>query len=156
MSRPRSMYLTDKGKYPMNRSDPLKNQTGTAAIETAVILMVLLILLFGMIEFGLLFFNRHMLTNAAREGARAGIVIGLDRGSEVHISTGTYVANDFCADHLVSFGNGGALTLSGSSSGNNPGDNLTITLTYDYEFLFLSALGIGPIQLQAVSIMKLE
>ena len=57
----------------------LKNQNGATAVEFAVILPLLLLLIFGIIEFGLLLFNRHVITNSVREAARAGIVVRIPR-----------------------------------------------------------------------------
>jgi len=45
-------------------------------VEFALILPVFLLLLFGAIEFGRAYFTLHLLTNAAREGARTGVVPG--------------------------------------------------------------------------------
>lgn len=45
-------------------------QRGVAAVEFAFILPVLLLLLFGIINFGLLMYDLSVVTNAAREGAR--------------------------------------------------------------------------------------
>ena len=52
----------------------LKNQRGASAVEFAVVLFPLVLLVFGIIDFGFLLYNKAMLTNASREGARAGIV----------------------------------------------------------------------------------
>ena len=45
------------------------NQKGAALIEFAIVLPLLLLLVFGAIEFGLLFYNKQVITNASREGA---------------------------------------------------------------------------------------
>ena len=50
------------------------SQRGASAVEFALILPLLIVLTFGIIEFGLLMYNQQVLTNAAREGARYGIV----------------------------------------------------------------------------------
>jgi Flp pilus assembly protein TadG len=42
------------------------NQDGVAAVEFAIILPFLVILIFGMIEFSLVLFNKAMITNASR------------------------------------------------------------------------------------------
>jgi Flp pilus assembly protein TadG len=52
------------------------NERGAVAAEFALLLPVLLIILFGIIEFGMIMYGREIVTNAAREGARAGIVQG--------------------------------------------------------------------------------
>lgn len=53
-------------------------ERGAAAIEMALVLPVLILVLGGIIDFGRLFYTQIMLTNAAREGARAGIIAGGD------------------------------------------------------------------------------
>jgi len=45
-------------------------QRGVAAVEFALILPVLLLIVFGIINFGLLMYDLSVVTNAAREGAR--------------------------------------------------------------------------------------
>jgi hypothetical protein len=148
----------------MDRINLIGNEKGTTTVETAIIIMLLLTLIFGIVEFGLLLFDKQILTNAGREGARAGIVVGLGRSSgddAEYLTVSKDVASGFCADHLVTFGsvdlNLYASYDDADGSGNpSRGDDLTVSLTYDYNFLLLSALGIGPITLNAVSIMKLE
>jgi len=50
----------------------LNSQEGAAMIEFAIILPLLLLFIFGIIEFSLALFNQQVITNAAREGARRG------------------------------------------------------------------------------------
>ena len=45
---------------------------GQAVVEFALVLPVFLLMLFGAIEFGRAYYTVHLLTNAAREGARMG------------------------------------------------------------------------------------
>jgi len=47
-------------------------QRGATIVEGALVLWLLLLLTFGIIEFGRLFNVYHVMTNAAREGARFG------------------------------------------------------------------------------------
>ena len=51
---------------------------GMAMVEFVLVLPTLLILLFGMLEFGILFYQWQTLSNAAREGARESIVFRKD------------------------------------------------------------------------------
>ena len=48
------------------------NENGAAVIEFAILLLLLIPLLFGIIEFGFLWAQSHYLSQATREGARAG------------------------------------------------------------------------------------
>ena len=54
------------------------SQKGASAVEFALILPLLMLILFGIIEFSLLMYNKAMITNASREGARRGIVYRVD------------------------------------------------------------------------------
>jgi Flp pilus assembly protein TadG len=51
-----------------------KSQKGAAVIEFALILPILLLLLLGTIDGSLALYDKAVITNASREGARAGIV----------------------------------------------------------------------------------
>jgi Flp pilus assembly protein TadG len=45
-------------------------ERGAAAVEMAIVLPLLLLLIGGLIDFGRLFYDRALLTNAARDGVR--------------------------------------------------------------------------------------
>jgi Flp pilus assembly protein TadG len=53
------------------------NRTGAAAVEMAVCAPLLFLLVFGMIDIGRALMVQHLLTNAARDGARAAILEGV-------------------------------------------------------------------------------
>ncbi len=55
----------------------LRKQRATATVELAVVSPILFGILFGIIEFGWLFTVQHTMVNAAREGARMGIIQGV-------------------------------------------------------------------------------
>jgi Flp pilus assembly protein TadG len=130
---------------------------GGSAAEFAIIAPVLVLLLFGIIEFSLILYDQAMITNASREGARAGIVFN----SPGRIGDGdiTNIVTAYCANHLVSFGSGSAVTVSIQRSGDETGDTLTVRVTYPYTFLvlpnFATSLG-GPLILTAESVMRME
>jgi len=52
----------------------LRREEGAAAVEFALIVGVLAMLIFGMLQFGVAFFQLQNLRSAAREGARVGAV----------------------------------------------------------------------------------
>lgn len=52
----------------------IKRENGQAAVEFALVLPVLLIILCGIIDFGWLFYNKLALSNTCREGARFAVV----------------------------------------------------------------------------------
>ena len=148
----------------------LKSQEGATLVEFAIILPLLLLLIFGIIEFGLFLFNRHVITNAVREAARAGIVVRSPRLSDEHIKT---IARNYCEQYLVTFGTGTLnipLPLLREDESGNPlgvdgggnsilggfGDVLIVRATYQYDWLFLSTIGMGPTTIQAISRMRME
>jgi len=58
----------------MNRRFSLKDQQGQSMTEFALVLPILALLLFGVIQFGIVFNNYITLTDAVRAGARKGAV----------------------------------------------------------------------------------
>ena len=61
---------------------PHRDEDGAAAVEFALLLPLLVLLLFGIIQFGIAFNARIQATNAAREAARTA-VIGVDNWSDL-------------------------------------------------------------------------
>jgi Flp pilus assembly protein TadG len=66
----------------------LQREDGAAAVEFALIVGVLAMLIFGMLQFGLAFFELQNLRAATREGARIGSVSGTV--SEIRNKAETY------------------------------------------------------------------
>lgn len=138
----------------MSRSNRNKTQRGAILVEFATVLPLLLLLLMGITEFGLLFYNKQVLTNASREGARAGIVEG----------TGYVVDNDiekivqqYCEKRLITFGSHQKPTLIKPTR--SPADAIyrKITVSYDYTFLVPKLLNLGPVlKLNASTEMRME
>lgn len=115
-----------------------KSEHGAAAIEFALVLPVLLLLLFGIIEFGLLLFNKAVLTNAAREGARFGIVSATPRKTDDEIED---TVTSYTAHNLVTFGSPNVPAVTPTHvDGQEFGDPLTVTVTYQYQFLVMNSL----------------
>lgn len=63
-----------------------RDDRGAAAVEFALVLIPLLVLLLGIIEFGYIFNQQLTVTNAAREGARV-LAITRDAGDAVAAAT---------------------------------------------------------------------
>ncbi len=109
----------------------LRCQKGVAAIEFAIVLPLLMIIIFGIIEFGLLLYDKQVITNASREGARAGISDVVVSDAEIEAVVDNYVANN-----LITFGSAPASPVTTiGRTGMDFGDDLTVTVTYDYDFL---------------------
>jgi Flp pilus assembly protein TadG len=137
----------------------IKNQNGGSLVEFVIIAPLLFIILFGIIEFGILLYNQAVLTNASREGARYGIVARTPRYSAANISANVVIP--YCS-RLITFGTQAnpsvtAIPLDGTTLF---GDNLEVLVSWDYTFLVLPNFpGVGltnPINLSARSVMKYE
>lgn len=55
-----------------------RRSKGQSLVETAIILPIVLLLIMGIIDFGLLFNNYILISNASREGARKAALGGTD------------------------------------------------------------------------------
>ena len=132
-----------------------QHQKGAAAIEFALILPALILLLFGTLEVSLLLFNEQVITNAGREGARYGIVFKAPRYTDAEIRA---VVIAYCTGHLITFGAAGdpGIVIGRTGTGSSFGDDLTVTVTYNYDFLVLANFGFGPVTLTAKTVMKSE
>ncbi len=123
-------------------------QRGVAMVEFAIVLPLLLIILFGIVEFGLVLFNKQVITNASREGARYGIVAtnGTQRVSQADIQG---IVNDYCGGKLITFDDTSGNTSTPECPVDYPdgfdinapfGQELTVRVQFDYTFLVLPAL----------------
>jgi Flp pilus assembly protein TadG len=56
----------------------LRQERGAELIEMALVLPLLLLIIMGIIDFGFMFREMNVVTNAAREGARTGILPDYD------------------------------------------------------------------------------
>src|SRR5689334_24837539 len=57
------------------RSSFRRDEQGAVILETALMLTILLMLMFGIFDVGRVMYTMNSLTSAAREGARAGAVM---------------------------------------------------------------------------------
>ena len=122
-------------------------------VEFAFVLPLLILLIFGIIEFGLVLYNKAVITNASREGARKGIVAQDSRVTDAEITT---VVNNYCASYLVTFGAPNSPVTQVARTGTASGSDLTVTVNYTYGFLVIPSSITGPITFNAVTKMKLE
>jgi len=129
----------------------LRNNKGVAAVEFAICLPILILLLFGLIEFGLLFYNQQVITNASREGARAGIVAETVNADIIQI------VENYCIGKLINLNGANELQANAVTvSVPDAQNDRTVRVTYDYNFLFAGILGFNQINLSAQTIMRME
>ena len=118
----------------------IKNMKGLAAVEFALVLPMLLLVLFGIIEFAVIFYDKAVVTEAARVAARAGIVLSspkLALTSSTTCGNGNdsvaCVAINYCRNNLISFASGStplATSIPINPSGNSFGKPLTVPVSF--------------------------
>jgi Flp pilus assembly protein TadG len=153
-----------------------KSNDGQAILEFAYVLPFIMIVILGVIEFGVLFYDQAVVTNAAREGARSGIVFTKDSignyWSEATMQAKVQQAvNDYVQGRLITFGSPTSVTTTATRSGNVHADGidfyeyapetigtLEVTVAYQYDYLAIpNFMGWGDsINLTAESTMRLE
>lgn len=148
----------------------IRGSAGAAAVEFALVLNLLFLLIMGMLEFGLAFSMRQVIINASREGARYGIAFRVDaQGNRIppvaltpSITSWVLVPSSggVGLTSILPGDNNPTVTVSGTgATTGNTGDDLRVTVTCTYNFYvmdkLLPFLG-GNIQLAATTVMRVE
>jgi Flp pilus assembly protein TadG len=109
-----------------------RRESGQAAVEFALVLPILALLLFGIIQFGITFNNYVTLTDATRAGARKAAVS--------RFATDPSGATEAAVRGSAGSLDDGSLNVAVSTSpGWTSGGEVTVTATYPYQ---ISLLGI--------------
>lgn len=115
-------------------SEDLKSdrQRGVAAVEFAIVLPLLIFLFLGITEFGIAYYNKQVLTNASREGARAGIVDGTE------VSDIETIVINYANGRLITFGEPIDPVLDPPPEFFD--EYLKVNVRYEYSYLVLSTI----------------
>jgi Flp pilus assembly protein TadG len=111
---------------------------GATAVETALVMVPVIMLLMGVFEYGRLLMDRNVLNNAAREGCRFALV---NNTSSTINSDVQGVVTAFLGQEIASF-SGLSVAVSGTHLGAStsvnslvPGDYITVTVSGTYKFM---------------------
>ncbi|MGE5433884.1 MAG: TadE/TadG family type IV pilus assembly protein [Candidatus Doudnabacteria bacterium] len=115
----------------MKKRIQIRNQQGQTMTEFALVLPVLALILFAVIQFGIVFNNYITLTDATRAGARKAAVSRQDPNRNSAVITAVRSS----ASDLTS----SKLSVSPPSSTWQSGDDVTVTASYPYS---ISLLGV--------------
>ena len=126
----------------------LKSNRGANAIEFALVLPILLVMLFGIIEFGAVLYNKAVITNASREGARfaAGFYTNPANATAQRPTCGDIRAfvTTYVQKHFLNFKspNPQAITINcpTTTPSGYAGYTDTVSIDYTYDFLVLGPL----------------
>jgi Flp pilus assembly protein TadG len=147
-----------------------RGQEGAAAVEFAILLLPLLLLIGGGVDFGHAYYIQHVITTASREGARYGVKYKVDSSTGLPFAPSALtpsISNYVKLPQPTGLGYAGLLssdanllvTPSGVGyTSNNPGDPLIVTVTASKHWFFLGGL-LGfpnPKTLTATAAMTLE
>ena len=133
-----------------------RRSIGMAMVEFVIILPILLMLVFAIVEFGVLFGRWQTLSNAAREGARTAVVFRTNCVSgtveaEVRQRVKAYAAP--LGIVLVD----GDIGISGVCGSSTTSSTVTVTLPYTFKVLPGFASSVSPsIDLVGNSVMRNE
>ncbi len=135
----------------------LRDERGAAAVEFALVLPVVLMMLFGIIEFGRAWNVRQTLTDAAREGARVaavgnGIVATATLKQQVQDVVIAAAVNARLDPAKLTFDEAALATI-----GSGTGNPVSVVVFYQYNPLFGSwVLPSAALQMRTSSVMRNE
>ena len=150
--------------FQQNGNHSLKHNSGAMAVEFALVAPIFFLILFATVELGMYLHDRQVLTNAAREAARFGIVMKNPRPEPEDIQQ---IALDF-SDMLLLKASLVCPELGDACTGISvstpdpviPGNALTVAITAGFSFPLLSAFTEGSfstaIPVTGTSIMIVE
>ena len=127
----------------------LRDRKGQNLVEFALLVPILLLVVFGIAEFGRAWMTRNILTGAAREAVRlaavpapaGGVTAASDRANAILASAGITTANVSVADAPAAFG------------------PVSVTVTYDFPVVilgFIPGLDTSTFQLSSTTTMRRE
>jgi Flp pilus assembly protein TadG len=141
----------------------IRNERGTALLETALTLPLLLLVSVGIFEFGRAFQMEQIITNAAREGARLAVMPGstkamVDARVQSYLSAGKVYKPETATVNMTSNVN--------ISIGTGTTTGTRVTVNYPFSFMILnpvvklvvkgSKMGNAPITMSASAEMRNE
>jgi Flp pilus assembly protein TadG len=130
-----------------------KKERGQAMVEFVLVLPIFLLLVFGIVDFGMGFNAWLTVTNSAREGARLGAV----RGTNAQITQRVQDTAD-----TLDLAN---MTVTVTNAQGNPGESVVVDVDYDYTLItpldsvmgLVSGGSVGPtIKFSSSADMRLE
>ena len=137
----------------------MKDQRGTASLEFAIVVLLLLSMIYGLITFGFIFALNHNLSLAASEGARSAIQRSHTTATNADIETFAE-ANALQRLSFQAARTKAVIAASVDPCVNDPAiDCITVTIDYDWDAnpIIPELFGIGtPNTLNATAVVQLD
>ncbi len=128
----------DPLKHFRNFAKSFASEEGAQLVEFALTFPMLLLLMLGIIDFGLAFQRYQVLTNAAREGARVAVLPGYAQ-ADVRTRVDQYLLGSSLTPSSVRM-----LPVTPTVVTVKPGLCMTVvpvTVEYDHAFVFMGGIG---------------
>ncbi|MCE5329296.1 pilus assembly protein [bacterium] len=113
-----------------DNKNSLRNNTGSALLEFALIAPILLLLFAGIIQFGFIMNAKVVVNSASYEGVRAATL-----SDEPEESAATAVLN-YASSSMPGWNFNDRLKIETNAAGDNPGDNISVKVIYDVPNFF--------------------
>ncbi len=125
-----------------------RDQQGQALLELALVLPILMLLVFGIVQFGIIFLDNQVITQAAREGVRVGTVGGSD--AEI-METVEHITENLDSTRLE-------VVINPSEGERSRGDSLKVEVHYSAPIIFpvIGEFISNPYPLTAAVVMRVE
>lgn len=145
----------------MRRLRVRARERGAAAVEFALVLPILVVILLGIVDFGLEMNSQAIVANAAREGARTASLGGTAAeattaatnasGSLLNVSASNPTVTVACLKP------GGAACASGYDTNRESGGTVVVTVSYTYTWISPTILGLPAYAtINKISEMRIE
>jgi len=139
-----------------DRGDAGRLRRGMAMVEFVIILPILMMLVFAIIEFGVLFGRWQTLSNAAREGARTAVVFRANCVAATVEAEVRQRVKDYAAPLGITLTDGD-ISVAGVCGASNTSSTVSVTLPYTFNVLPGFASSVSPtVDLVGNSVMRNE
>ena len=138
----------------------MKNQRGSALIETAITIPILLLVSVAIFEFGRAYQTWQVLTNAAREGARVAVISGTT-DQRVQDAVRTYLTTGRISNPASA-----SISINRNVPINGTDTASAVTINYPFSFIVLnpvarlvtsgSTTGASAVTMRSVATMRNE
>jgi Flp pilus assembly protein TadG len=132
-----------------------RSEAGTSVVEMAIVLPLLLLLVFAIGDFGIAYTRWNSLTNAVREGARAGVVFRAPCDAATVTTDIQNTVSNFAASSGL---DGPSIVTTVTNPCGATDTQLTVSSTVPYNYIAMAALaGLAPTAtLSAQTVMRNE
>jgi len=138
------------------RAARLRSERGAELIEFAIVVPLLILMLAAIMDFGMMFRTLEAITNAAREGARVGVLPGY-ANTDITSRVNQYMtATGLSGPYTVNVANVSVTTTANTFAAKS------VTVNYTYQPFILAPVStlfggtFGAVPLTAVTVMRTE